>query len=100
MKSESEVAQLCLTLHHLMDCSLPGSSVHGISQAAKVLQWGAIAFSIYISYIHVFLIFNIDHSLSKWKLSSSSSTPDESVSLEKENFSKSHHLELQDSTSL
>ena len=33
VKSESEVAQLCLTLCNLMDCSLPGSSVHGISQA-------------------------------------------------------------------
>ena len=42
VKSESEVAQLCLTLS--MDCSLPGSSVHGIFQA-RVLEWGAIAFS-------------------------------------------------------
>ena len=45
MKSESEVAQLCLTLSDPMDCSLPGSSVHGIFQA-RVLEWGAIAFSI------------------------------------------------------
>ena len=45
VKSESEVAQLCLTLSDPMDCSLPGSSVHGIFQA-KVLEWGAIAFSI------------------------------------------------------
>ena len=44
MKSESEVAQLCLTLSDPMDCSLPGSSVHGIFQA-RVLEWGAIAFS-------------------------------------------------------
>ena len=44
VKSESEVAQLCLTLSDLMDCSLPGSSVHGIFQA-RVLEWGAIAFS-------------------------------------------------------
>ena len=43
-KSESEVAQLCLTLSHPMDCSLPGSSVHGIFQA-RVLELGAIAFS-------------------------------------------------------
>ena len=42
--SESEVAQLCLTLSDPMDCSLPGSSVHGIFQA-RVLEWGAIAFS-------------------------------------------------------
>ena len=44
VKSESEVAQLCPTLRDLMDCSLPGSSVHGIFQA-RVLEWGAIAFS-------------------------------------------------------
>ena len=44
VKSESEVAQLCPTLSDPMDCSLPGSSVHGIFQA-RVLQWGAIAFS-------------------------------------------------------
>ena len=44
VKSESEVAQLCLTLSDPMDCSLPGSSVHGIFQA-RVLGWGAIAFS-------------------------------------------------------
>ena len=44
VKSESEVTQSCLTLSDPMDCSLPGSSVHGIFQA-KVLEWGAIAFS-------------------------------------------------------
>ena len=44
MKSESEVAQSCLTLSDSTDCSLPGSSVHGIFQAG-VLEWGAIAFS-------------------------------------------------------
>ena len=44
VKSESEVAQLCLTLPDPVDCSLPGSSVHGIFQA-RVLEWGAIAFS-------------------------------------------------------
>ena len=41
---ESEVTQSCLTLQDPMDCSPPGSSVHGISQA-RLLQWGAIAFS-------------------------------------------------------
>ena len=45
VKSESEVAQSCLTLSDPMDCSLPGSSIHGIFQA-RVLEWGAIAFSI------------------------------------------------------
>ena len=42
VKSESEVAQSCPTLSETMDCSLPGSSVHGIFQA-RVLEWGAIA---------------------------------------------------------
>ena len=44
VKSESEVAQSCPTLSDPMDCSLPGSSIHGISQA-RVLEWVAIAFS-------------------------------------------------------
>ena len=45
MKSESEVAQSCSTLSDPMDCSLPGSSAHGIFQA-RILEWGAIAFSL------------------------------------------------------
>ena len=44
VKSESEVTQSCRTLQDPMDCSPPGSSVHGIFQA-RVLEWGAIAFS-------------------------------------------------------
>ena len=44
VKSESEAAQSYPTLSDPMDCSLPGSSIHGIFQA-KVLEWGAIAFS-------------------------------------------------------
>ena len=44
VKSEREVAQSCPTLSNPMDCSPPGSSVHGIFQA-RVLEWGAIAFS-------------------------------------------------------
>ena len=44
VKSESEVAQSCLTLSDPMDCSLPGSSTHGIFQA-RVLEWVAISFS-------------------------------------------------------
>ena len=44
VKSESEIAQSCPTLSDPMDCSLPGSSVHGIFQA-RVLEWVAIAFS-------------------------------------------------------
>ena len=44
VKRESEVTQSCPTLSDPMDCSLPGSSIHGIFQA-RVLEWGAIAFS-------------------------------------------------------
>ena len=43
MKSESKATQSCLTLRVPMDCSPPGSSIHGIFQA-RVLEWGAIAF--------------------------------------------------------
>ena len=43
VKSQSEVAQLCPTLSDPMDCSIPGSSIHGIFQA-KVLEWGANSF--------------------------------------------------------
>ena len=55
VKSQSEVAQSCPTLSDPVDCSLPGSSVHGIFQA-RVLEWGAIAFSrtyVYLRLIHV-----------------------------------------------
>ena len=45
VKDESEVTQPCPTLSDPMDCSLPGSSIHGICQA-RVLGWGAIAFSV------------------------------------------------------
>ena len=48
VKSQSEVTESCPILSNLMDCSLPGSSVHGIFQA-RVLEWGAIAFSERIS---------------------------------------------------
>ena len=44
VKSESEVTQSCATLHDPMDCSAPGSSIHGIFQA-RVLEWGAISLS-------------------------------------------------------
>ena len=56
-ESESEVAQSCPTLSDPMDCSLPGSYIHGIFQA-RVLEWGAIAFfafppwaSLFLSYV-------------------------------------------------
>ena len=45
VRSETEVAQSCPTLSDPMDCSPPGFSVHGIFQA-RVLEWGAIAFSV------------------------------------------------------
>ena len=48
VKSEGEVAQSCPTLSDPMDCSLPGSSIHWIFQA-RVLEWGAIAFSTHTS---------------------------------------------------
>ena len=50
VKSEREVAQLCLTPSDPMDCSLPGPSVHEVFQA-RVLEWGAIAFSANICWI-------------------------------------------------
>ena len=53
VKSESEVAQSCLTLRDPMDCSLPGSSIHGIFQA-RVLEWVAIAFSAQIAQMRNF----------------------------------------------
>ena len=52
VKSESEVTQSCPTLSDPMDCSPPGSSAHGIFQA-RVLEWGAIAFSDYPSYFSI-----------------------------------------------
>ena len=52
VKSESEGAQSCPTLSNPMDCSAPGSSIHGIFQA-RVLEWGAIAFSGYTQWVIV-----------------------------------------------
>ena len=56
VKIESEVAQLCLSLHCPLDCSLPGSSIHGIFQA-RVLEWVAIAFMLRSG--QSFLIYNL-----------------------------------------
>ena len=58
VKSESEVAQSCLTLSDPMDHSLPGSSLHGVFQV-RVLEWGAIAFSSNIP--RIYLIFHSLH---------------------------------------
>ena len=52
VKSESEVTQSCPTLCDPMDCSPLGSSIHGIFQA-RVLEWGAIAFSVHIVYCKI-----------------------------------------------
>ena len=57
VKNESEVAQSSPTLSDPMDCSLPGSSVHGIFQA-RVLEWGAIAFSELTCYYIVFPMYS------------------------------------------
>ena len=59
VKSESEVAQSCLTPSHPMDCSLPGPSVHGIFQA-RVLEWVAIAFSMQYTIYIPYNEFNMD----------------------------------------
>ena len=67
VKSESEVAQLCPTLSDLMDCSLPGSSIHGIFQA-RVLEWGAIAFSEELNYLGSNLKFTISFLICKIRL--------------------------------
>ena len=58
VKRESEVAQSCPTLSDPMDRSLPGSSIHGIFQA-RILEWGAIAFSDKISLPDKNIYFNV-----------------------------------------
>ena len=62
VKSESEVTQSCPTLSDPMDCSLPGSCVHGIFQA-RVREWGAIAFSDWMSSSLLFESADIKHRL-------------------------------------
>ena len=64
-KSESQVAQLCPTLRNPMVCILPGSSIHGIFQA-RVLEWGAIAFS--NIYFYTTLCLSIHPSINTWVL--------------------------------
>ena len=55
VKSESEVAQSCLTPSDRMDCNLPGSSIHGTPQA-RVLEWVAIAFSENTAYYDIIIV--------------------------------------------
>ena len=59
VKSESEVTQSSPTLSDPMDCSLPGSPVHGFSKQ-EYLEWGAIAFSVKIYELHVNLLLKED----------------------------------------
>ena len=69
VKSESDVAQSNMTLSDAMDCSPPGSSAHGIFQA-RILEWGAIAFSMFMiictpnfpdgAGIHLYLLMKVD----------------------------------------
>ena len=72
VKSEREVAQLCPTLSNPMDCSPPDFSIHGIFQA-KVLEWGAIAFSdktnqMYGNNFMWYLLISLQHLPPKTKL--------------------------------
>ena len=60
VKSESEVAQSCLTLLDPMDCSLPGSSAYGVCQA-RVLEWDAIAFSTQSQKLSWYFSFQINY---------------------------------------
>ena len=55
VKSEREVTQLYRSICDTMDCSLPGSSIHGIGQA-RVMEWGAVTFSYIYKYIYIFSI--------------------------------------------
>ena len=57
VKSESEVAQLCPTVSDPMDCSPPGSSIHGIFQA-RVLEWGAITISVKYTKLYILKEYN------------------------------------------
>ena len=65
VKSESEVIQSCLTLSDPMDCSLPGSSVHGIFQA-RVLEWVSLPSPVYTyTHIYMYIIFKIINNLKR-----------------------------------
>ena len=78
VKSQSEVAQSCPTLSNPMDCSPPGFSIHGILQA-RVLEWGAIAFSeknIYFSLIDYAKAFDCVDQNKLWKILKEMRIPD------------------------
>ena len=70
VKSKREVTQLCMTLSDTVDCSLPGSSIHGIFQV-RVLEWGAIAFSVFCGSLMIFSLekeMAVHSSLLAWKI--------------------------------
>ena len=78
VKSESEVTQSCPTLSDPMDCILPGSSIHGIFQA-RVLEWGAIAFSkknIYFCFVDYAKAFDCADHNKVWKILKEMGIPD------------------------
>ena len=81
VKSESEVAQSCLTLSDPMDCSLPGSSAHGIFQA-RVLEWVAIAFSFLMLLQAIFLQTHPSSKISTKKIQAQIHTNTHTVCLE------------------
>ena len=77
VKSQSEVTQSCPTLSDPMDCSPPGSSIHGIFQA-RVLEWGAIAFSlIYFCFIDNAKVFDSTYHNKLWKIIKEMWIPDD-----------------------
>ena len=67
VKSEREVTQLYRSICDTMDCSLPGSSIHGIGQA-RVVEWGAVTFSYIYKYIYTFFLYLSIFSLNLGKL--------------------------------
>ena len=89
-KSESEVAQSCLTLCNPVDCSLPGSFMHGIFQA-RVLEWGAIAFEYKFGASHVALVVK-NLSVNTGDLRESGSIPGSGRSLEEDMATHSNIL--------
>ena len=85
VKSESEVAQSCPTLSDPMDCSLPGSSIHGIFQA-RVLEWGATAFS------NIYTLLYIKQKINKDLLYSTGNSTQYSVITYMEHLKKNGHM--------
>ena len=90
VKSESEVAQSCPTPSDPKDCRVPGSSVHGICQA-RVLEWGAIAFS--ENYIYQFLFTFLNVTAAKFKITNMASiSGSRYLSIGQRCYSESHSV--------